>query len=74
MLERQPGKEPGEEPTYFPDWGFAEPRLMAMPTGAHLVVWQKGNNKAVALDGIATEGRVLYAFIHSKTFIHSLST
>ena len=52
------GTLPHGSPSYYPEWGFAEPTLLRLfdgaGAGAHLVVWQKGNNKAIALDNIAT--------------------
>ena len=58
VLETQHGQQPGEPLRQYPEWGFAEPTTTPSPvTGATCsVVWQKGNNKAMALDNIATNG------------------
>ena len=58
VLETQHGQQPGEPLRQYPEWGFAEPTTTLSPvTGATCsVVWQKGNNKAMALDNIATNG------------------
>ena len=67
VLERRNGSYPGQELGNGVDWGFAEPSLVAKPTSsdqdsqnnnqsAYAAVWQKGNNKALALDNISTKG------------------
>jgi hypothetical protein len=61
VLERRDGQRPGDPIGCNPEYGFAEPALMASPGGdgdaaAYVAVWQKGNNKALALDNISTAG------------------
>jgi len=57
VVERITGAVPGDEPPYLPSWGQTEPQLAPMfDGGAHMVVWQLGNNKAMALDNIHTDG------------------
>ena len=66
VLERREGQGPGQ-PTNGVEWGFAEPSLVRSPSSAangdsyaqtvgYAAVWQKGNNKALALDNISTKG------------------
>ncbi len=58
VLERVERKQPGDAPPYWPDYGFTEPTcIMYKPGEVAMVVWQKGNNKAVALDSnVVNEG------------------
>ena len=63
VLDRRDGRRVGEPVGFFPEWGFAEPSLVASPkrtisgdSSAYAIVWQKGNNKALALDNISTKG------------------
>jgi hypothetical protein len=63
VLDRRDGRRVGEPVGFFPEWGFAEPSLVASPkrllsgdSSAYAAVWQKGNNKALALDNISTKG------------------
>ena len=63
VMDRRPGARVGDPVGAFPDWGFAEPALVASPkraladdSSAYAAVWQKGNNKALALDNISTKG------------------
>ena len=61
-MDRRPGARVGDPVGAFPDWGFAEPALVASEARArgrlvaYAAVWQKGNNKALALDNISTKG------------------
>ena len=61
VMDRRDGAKIGEPVGFFPDWGFAEPALVANPkrraddSSAYAIVWQKGNNKALALDNISTK-------------------
>jgi len=63
VMDRREGARVGDPVGAFPDWGFAEPALVASPkraladdSSAYAAVWQKGNNKALALDNISTKG------------------
>ena len=58
VLERVERKQPGDAPPYWPDYGFTEPTCITYKPGeVAMVVWQKGNNKAVALDSnVVNEG------------------
>ena len=65
VMDRRDGARVGEPVSFFPEWGFAEPALAASPRrraddaeddSAYAIVWQKGNNKALALDNISTKG------------------
>jgi hypothetical protein len=57
VVEEVVGGVPGEAPPYFPPWGTTEPQMERMFDGrAYMLVWQPGNNKAMALDNIHTDG------------------
>jgi hypothetical protein len=57
VVEEVLGGVPGEAPPYFPPWGTTEPKIEQMFDGrAYMLVWQPGNNKAMALDNIHTDG------------------
>jgi len=57
VAEEIVGGVPGDAPPYWPSWGRTEPELTSMFDGrAHMLTWQPGNNKAMALDNIHTDG------------------
>ena len=57
VAEEVRGALPGDTPPYWPSWGKTDPELEAMFSGgAHMLTWQPGNNKAMALDNIHTTG------------------
>ena len=57
IAQAQVGSTPGERATFFPSWGRTEELLVPLFNGqAHALTWQLGNNKAMALDNIHTEG------------------
>ena len=57
IAQAQVGSTPGERATFFPSWGRTEELLVPLFNGqAHALTWQLGNNKAMALDNIHTDG------------------
>jgi hypothetical protein len=57
------GVEAGDAPPHWPDYGFTEPACITYEPGeVAMVVWQKGNNKAVALDSNIVNENIAHVY------------
>ena len=63
VVERVGGVEAGDAPPHWPDYGFTEPACITYEPGeVAMVVWQKGNNKAVALDSNIVNENIAHVY------------
>ena len=63
VVERVGGVEAGDAPPHWPEYGFTEPACITYEPGeVAMVVWQKGNNKAVALDSNIVNENIAHVY------------